>query len=119
MYLFGGGNSEHDCTNDLHMLDMLKMRWSLVHPPSEEINNDVQPIGRCYHTMTLISPKSAVVFGGEDADEGILGDCWLLDLEAARQGGEVTSLWKRYLCQDPCRHLCVHLRSEHAAGTCS
>ena len=115
VYLFGGGESEHEFANDLYTLDMLKMRWSLVHPPS---HTDVQPRGRAYHTMTLISPKAAAVFGGEDEGESVLGDCWLLDLEAAKQGGEVTNMWKRYLCQDPCRHLCVHLRSEHTAGTC-
>lgn len=70
------------------------------------------------HTL----PKAAVVFGGEDEDEAVLGDCWLLDLDAAKRGGEVKSLWKRYLCQDPCRHLgrnCQNLRSEHTSGTCS
>ena len=114
MYLFGGG-SEHDCLNDLHRLDMLEMEFSLVHPSSED-EDDYLPTGRCYHTMTLISPKAAVVFGGEDEREGVLGDCWLLDLDAAKQPmWEVTSLWKRYWCHDPCRPDEDDKRSEHSA----
>ena len=116
MYLFGGGIGEKECLNDLHRLDMLTMKFSLVHPPSED---EHQPKGRCYHTMTLISPKAAIVFGGEDEREAVMGDCWLLDLVAAKQGREVTSLWKRYLCpcHVPSSQLCAHLRCEHSAGT--
>ena len=110
VYLFGGGIGEKECLNDLHRLDMLEMKFSLVHPPSE-VEDDHQPKGRCYHTMTLISPKAAIVFGGEDDREAVLGDCWLLDLVAAKQGMEVTSLWKRYLrpCCDSFSQLCSYV----------
>ena len=114
MYLFGGGSGEKECINDLHRLDMLEMKFSLVHPPSED---GYQPKGRCYHTMTLISPRAAAVFGGEDEREAVLGDCWLLDLDAAKQKREVTSLWKRNWCHDLCVHIDDDRRSEHSAGT--
>ena len=118
MYLFGGGIGEKECLNDLHRLDMLEMKFSLVQPPSE-VEDDHQPIGRCYHTMTLISPRAGVVFGGEDERETVLGDFWLLDLDAAKQRREAISLWERYCYHDQCRHIDDDRRSEHSAGIIS
>ena len=113
-------NYPSDCPNDLHKLDLLTMKWSVDPPPLYSWMR-MQPCGRTFHTMTLISPTKIALFGGEDKRGANLGDCWLLNLGVARQGGEVTTMWTRckYLCGDPCQDLCVHMRSEHAAGTCS
>merc|ERR1739842_121437 len=81
-------------------------------------DNDVQPCGRTNHTLTLISLEAVALFGGEEeGSQANLGDCWLLDLTAASQRGEATSMWKRCkdLCNDLCQDICVHSRSDHAA----
>ena len=66
VFLFGG-STQDDCPNDVYRLDMREMRWALVLPA--DVGEAVAPCGRTRHSMTLVSPKAAVVFGGEDWNE--------------------------------------------------
>ena len=91
-FLFGGNSlPEWHCLNDLYMLDLPTMKWKLIHGPSETLTI---PSARYGHTLTPISQSTAALLGGRDY-ASCAQDCWLLDLDKAKQGKDAVSIWKR------------------------
>ena len=85
-FLFGGRSiATGEVLNDLHVVDMSSLRFRRV--PFRE-----GPCARALHTLTLASESTAVLFGGDRHLER-LGDCWTLDLDKARRGGDAASMW--------------------------
>ena len=116
LFLFGGGiRTSHgvEALNYLHILNMKTMSWKLVHGPSSEMaSNRVVPSARRLHSLTLISQNVAVLYGGiretsmggiketsmggiksMDVGGNAIGDCWLLNLDRARQLQDPSSIW--------------------------
>ena len=92
VFLFGGNSlPEWLCLNDLYMLDLPTMKWKLIHGPSETLTI---PSARYGHTLTPIS-KSTAALCGRDISACATKDCWLLDLDKAKQGKDAVSIWKR------------------------
>ena len=78
-YVFGG-EGDTGWMNDLHCLDLVSMRWSLVVPDTVAV--DV-PVGRSWQTMTPIHTgreEGLLIYGGYDSNNTTLGDCWRMDL---------------------------------------
>ncbi|XP_069671487.1 kelch domain-containing protein 2-like isoform X2 [Periplaneta americana] len=75
VFVFGGriGNTRN---NDLHCLDLDKMRWSGNLTRPFELN----PEGRSWHSFTFITESRAVLYGGLNQFNTVLSDCWFLDL---------------------------------------
>ena len=115
VYLFGGnrymGGPFQDYIadveyNDLYTLDMISMMWRKVHgncdrgeAPHPKLSPD--------HTLTKISKSAAVLYGALDGDQ-YSPECWLLNLDNARQLKEPTSIWTRIQTPFP--------RVVHASG---
>ena len=82
-YVFGG-EGDTGLMNDLHCLDLVSMKWSLVMPNTEAV--DV-PVGRWGQTMTPIHTgreEGLLLYGGVDSNTTVLGDCWRMDLHGLR-----------------------------------
>ena len=107
--LFGGAqNTVQDVMNDLHILDMVKMTWTQVHPSLEGKAAEGFPEPRAGHSMTLASSNAAVLFGGYDRDSPCypFQDCWILNIPKVLKWmfdtprellihGQGSGLWKR------------------------
>ena len=101
-YVFGGWGGDTG-KNDLHCLDLVSMKWSLVVPDTVAV--DV-PLRRFGQTMTPIhtgSEEGLLLYGGRDSITTVLGDCWWMDLHQHPHS------WVR------CSHLELGPRSDHAA----
>lgn len=97
VFLFGG-RLGRERMNDLHHLDMKTMRWNVVHGKH---TGKAFPTGRSWHSLTWISDRGAILFGGYDARSAPLGDCWFLDTKACREADDTrknNDLWTR------CKH---------------
>ena len=75
-----GGWANSDYFNDLFILDMDSMRWQAIKGSPHLVDAGLWPKERRNHSMTLISQKSAVLFGGNGAWHK-LRDCWLLNID--------------------------------------
>lgn len=110
---FGGRSGGDGKLNDIHIFDLDTAEWFDVEdigrtPFGNVDGSEAYPMGRSWHSLTRISPDSAVLFGGYDNHSrydfkhglalhcnfpGIdsisrtLGDCWVLDIEAMLNGG--------------------------------
>ena len=101
-FLFGGmmnDKGQEVALNDLYTLNMKSRIWTRVH--TSPMATEGLPERVRGHSMTLISPQTAVLFGGggQFPDSGPRKDCWLLNT-AMVLGGEYTTpseLWQR--CQ--------------------
>ena len=94
VFLFGGDMQ----INDLHILDMVSLRWKRVHGPGPDTSTLRVPNAREGHSLALISPSKAILFGGMFCYHSIpsyLRDCWLLDLDKAKGNQEISSIWKQ------------------------
>ena len=69
----------------------------------------VWPEARMEHSLTRISNKSAVLFGGINRSGGTLGDCWLLNIKEAIRQSKPENIWIR------CLHHEIDKRTSHAA----
>ena len=102
-YVFGGRHQDNRL-NDLHCLDLVNMKWSLMVADTDAV--DV-PVGRSWQTMTPIHTGKVegglVIYGGFDTNQTALGDCWRMDLSLE------PSSWVR------CRHLELGPRLWHQA----
>jgi len=102
-YVFGGRHQDNRL-NDLHCLDLVNMKWSLMVADTDA--SDV-PVGRSWQTMTPIhtgkEEGGLVIYGGFDTNQTALGDCWRMDLSLE------PSSWVR------CRHLELGPRLWHQA----
>ena len=102
-FLFGGwrapqrGIIQH--FTDLHMLDLSTMRWKKVHDNLDDnVPNIREGIIYCRpYSFTSISQSLAVVIGCAFAVNtlGWVDDCWLLNLDNAKQLMEPPFLWTK------------------------
>ena len=104
VYLFGGnryiGGPFQDSIadmeyNDLYILDMRSMMWRKVHGNCYQ---EEAPHAKLFpdHTFTIISSSAAVLHGAKQLDgEQYSPECWLLNLDNARQLKDPTSIWTR------------------------
>ncbi|XP_060063675.1 kelch domain-containing protein 2-like [Ylistrum balloti] len=74
VFLFGGRHIE-ERMNDLHCLDLETLTWTgpLVTPGNV-------PVGRSWHTFTLVSDRQMFLYGGFDQADNPLNDAWILDI---------------------------------------
>merc|ERR1719186_161406 len=102
-YVFGGRHLDTRL-NDLHSLDLVTLKWSLLVANTDAL--DV-PVGRSWQTMTPIhtgmEEGGLIMYGGFDNNLTALGDCWRMDLS------QEPSTWVR------CPHLELGPRLWHAA----
>ena len=87
-------NDSYRALNDLHVLDMTTMTWTEVHTSSTA---EGLPGKRHAHSMTLISPEAAILYGGYTgvrSDEFPYGDCWLLNPAEVLQGMDCVYIYK-------------------------
>jgi len=89
---FGGRSGGDGKLNDIHIFDLDTAEWFDVEdigrtPFGNVDGSEAYPMGRSWHSLTRISPDSAVLFGGYDNHSRTLGDCWVLDIEAMLNGG--------------------------------
>ena len=103
VFLFGG-RLESSRMNDLFHLDLLTLRWRRLTPAQAEAE---VPCGRSWHSLTLVSPLLAVLYGGYDTEKQPLKDCWTLDLSDPRD--VYRRRWR------PCAHLESDCRLWHQA----
>ena len=100
-FVFGGQGASGDELNDLHFLDMVTMKWELVH--HHDPVSDMNPEPRAYHSLTRISSKAAVLFGGFNTGsfhwwiDGSFRDCWHLNIGncVAQEGEDEQAEWRR------------------------
>ena len=114
VFLFGGiGYEQPQLYNDLFTLDMVSKQWKRVHatmPMGEgmsaagqrcQMSSGTVPSRWGCHTLTRISATTAVLFGAFSPQGALsygseaIDDCWLLDLESAKQLKGPTSIWTR------------------------
>ena len=101
VFLFGGKQSyeaegDDDGLNDLFMLDTRSFHWKKIHGSSAGSSDErVMPLKFCYpFSFTTISPSAAIFNSSADSD--LPFECWLLDLDLAKQQVEAPSqIWKQ------------------------
>jgi len=82
---FGGRSGIDGKLNDIYVFDSEAAEWLDIEdlgctPPEETIDvSKYIPRGRSWHSLTKISSKCAVLFGGYDNHSRTLGDCWVLN----------------------------------------
>ena len=91
----------HDI-NDLHIMDLTSLTWKQVHGFIEQnLPTRIVPTMNHGCTLTSITQSTAVFFGAwmeqetveEEQERG--EDCWLLDLNKAKQIMDPSSIWTR------------------------
>lgn len=95
--LFGGAqNTVAEVMNDLHTLNMVNLTWTQVH---SSLAGEGLPEPRAGHSMTQVSSRAAVLFGGFYPPKPPSKDCWLLNITKVLEGDfdKPSSLWER--CQ--------------------
>ncbi|GIY18261.1 kelch domain-containing protein 1 [Caerostris darwini] len=73
VYIFGGRHDVHRM-NDMHCLDMEIMHWSGELPIKGPV-----PMGRSWHSLTALSERYLVLYGGFSQNNIVLSDCWRFD----------------------------------------
>ena len=80
--------------NNIFMLDMDSMEFKSIKGSPHLVNAGLWPKERISeHTLTMISQKAAVLFGGRDSDEERLGDCWLLNIDECITNLNAEKIW--------------------------
>jgi len=81
--LLFGGRFGSERLNDLFLLKMDTMCWSLLLPSTDDETADSHycPIGRSWHTLTSISDNTFLLYGGYSTNEQPLSDCWLIEFD--------------------------------------
>ena len=100
VYLFGGiGKLYGHMYNDLYTLDMNTNAWKKIHRDTSR--GEAPKIYTPFSTLTCISDSHALLIGPKSS-RGLRSECWLLDLDKARQQASCawkqdypTSIWKR------------------------
>ena len=108
VFLFGGATqprteSVKTPLNDLYMLDMVSLRWKRVHGPRPNNSTFNVPNAREWHSLTWISPSKAILFGGfhrQRHRNPDYRDCWILDLNKAKENLDISSIWKQIPVND-------------------
>ncbi|CAD5119528.1 DgyrCDS8128 [Dimorphilus gyrociliatus] len=79
LFMFGG-RSKQRRMNDMHKLNMLTMRWSVLFNDSEKKS---KPTGRSFHTLSYFQKSNFLFLYGGLSFEGIpLADEWILKLDS-------------------------------------
>ncbi|XP_075232882.1 kelch domain-containing protein 1-like isoform X2 [Lycorma delicatula] len=78
VYMFGGRTGSIR-NNEIHVLDMKTMTWSGNLKPMSKCST--WPEGRSWHSLTFISPDTAIVYGGLSQLNVVLNDCWALKIK--------------------------------------
>lgn len=73
VYIFGGRHDRFRL-NDLHCLEMKTMNWS-----GEITVNGPVPEGRSWHSLTALSERFLILYGGFSQNNVALCDCWMFD----------------------------------------
>lgn len=107
-YIFGGRHMETRL-NDLHMLDLRTLHWSLVIADTAMGEVNTVPRGRSWQSMTALhtgkSEGGLLLYGGFNNNQAAMGDCWRIDLALQPPA------WVR------CPHLEMGPRLWHAAAS--
>uniref|UniRef100_A0A6B2KXM7 BTB domain-containing protein n=1 Tax=Arcella intermedia TaxID=1963864 RepID=A0A6B2KXM7_9EUKA len=81
VYLFGGYENELGLSNELYVLDLATMVWSLIK------TNGNMPGSRYGHFSALMKDKKGeeklIVYAGRDS-KGVLDDIWVFDLKKSK-----------------------------------
>ena len=82
--------------NDLYTLNMVGMTWTQVHSSLIGTEGESLPKGKAGHSMTLVSSKAAILFGGGIEPYNPHGDIWLLNVGKVLRGEfkSPSSLWE-------------------------
>ena len=94
-----GGKGINRWYNNIVILNLANMTWFKVSSNGLALSEDlgVWPEPRCSPTLTRVSDKTAVLYGGCNRVMRILGDCWMLDFEAVISGTNPENFWTRCL----------------------
>ena len=104
--VFGGhGIQRHH--NNIVVLNLTNMTWIKVSSNGLSQVAGVWPEARWNHTLTRVSDKTAVLYGGKG--RGTLRDCWMLNIEAVISQVNPENIWTR------CLHHEGHKRESHKA----
>ena len=106
-FVFGGEDRTGQLSNKLFTLDLSNLIWEEVLPP---VDAGAWPEARCKHTLTRISDKFAVLYGGKKNIQVNPSDCWMLNIEASISQSNPESIWTR------CTHHENEKRVFHAAA---
>ena len=87
VFIFGGSSVKD---NELHILNMLTMRWEKVHG---KILNGSVPTKNWTYTLTRISESAALLFGQNRLTDS--SDCWLLNLQNAKKLKKPSLIWSK------------------------
>ena len=83
VYLFGG-RFKRQRLNDFYVgfmnFNNSYFEWTMIMEHTSGENCDTKPMGRSWHTMTLIDNGQLLIYGGFSEEEKPLNDCWILDL---------------------------------------
>jgi len=79
VFIFGGRLLDNRM-NDMYALDLDSMSWS-ENLNGHNAGSQSLPSGRSWHSFTLISPTSAILYGGLSSEGQVLGDCWIYHIE--------------------------------------
>ena len=105
-FVFGGIDANYVTLNDLYFLDIETMNWKVL----PKHTSDMWPEDRYLHSLTLISKKDAVLFGGcKYQGEKLMRGCWLLNIEECISNGKKEDIWTR------CKHHEISERFGHKA----
>ena len=104
-----GGRGHQRRYNNIVLLNLANMTWINVSSNGLARSEDagVWPEPRWLHTLTKVSEKTAVLYGG--SGRGTLGDCWMLNIEAVISQANPENIWTR------CFHHEGHKRQSHRA----
>ena len=95
--------------NTIVLLNLANMTWIEVSSNGLSCNEDagVWPEPRWLHTLTRVSDKTAILYGGRG--RRTLGGCWMLNIEAVISQANPKTFWTR------CLHHEGHNRDSHTA----
>ena len=100
-----GGSTNSVYHNDLYILDLDKMIWKAIRGSKDLVNAKIWPGARRHHSLTPISKKFAVLYGGHG--HGHIGDCWLLNIQECISEMNAEKTWTQ------CKHHVADKRSNH------
>lgn len=98
VFIFGG-RLDNKRLNDLHHCDLNSLTWTCLMTASETPDPS-RPQGRSWHSLTVVSETSAILYGGYDNLNTPLGDCWRLDLSEPKYRHTNKPRWTRLAFAD-------------------
>lgn len=99
-----GGWETYEYHNDLFVLDLENMSWQAIRGSTSLVKAGMWPMARRAHSLTMISKRYAILFGGTE-----IGDCWLLNIRTCTSNLNGGTIWI------PCQRQKDILRWKHVA----